>query len=66
MEIYVNGEKETANPGETVQDLLVRKGVSGETVVVEYNGKILDREEWEKQFLEEEAIVEIVRFVGGG
>jgi len=66
VEVYVNGQPEAINPGETVKDFVVRKGLFEEKVVVEYNGRILDGKEMEKQFLEEGAVVEIVHFVGGG
>ena len=37
MEIYLNGEREQVNPGETVRELLSRKGLGNARVVLVYN-----------------------------
>lgn len=65
MEIYLNGRKETVNPGETIRDLLLRKGLEDAKVLLVYNGRVLPEEEL-GECLEEEAAVEILSFVGGG
>ncbi|NLZ44289.1 MAG: sulfur carrier protein ThiS [Clostridia bacterium] len=65
MEIYLNGEREQVNPGETVRELLSRKGLGNARVVLVYNGRVLPEEEWEEP-LAEEAEIEVLSFVGGG
>lgn len=65
MEIYLNGEREQVNPGETVRELLSRKGLGNTRVLLVYNGRVLSEEEWGEP-LEEEAVVEVLSFTGGG
>ena len=65
MEVYLNGQQEKVNPGETVRELLSRKGLGNARVVLVYNGRVLPEEEWEEP-LAEEAEIEVLSFVGGG
>ena len=65
MEIYLNGEREKVNPGETVRELLSRTGLGDARVVLVYNGQVLPEEDWGEP-LEEEAVVEVLTIVGGG
>lgn len=65
MEIYLNGEREKVNPGETIRELLSRKGLANTRVLLVYNGRVLQKDEWEEP-LEEDAVVEVLSFVGGG
>jgi thiamine biosynthesis protein ThiS len=66
MEIRVNGETRSVEPGLTVRGLLARLGVPPARVVVERNGSVVPRAIHETETLEENDRVEIVRFVGGG
>lgn len=65
MEVYLNGQREKVNPGETVRELLSRKGLENTRVLLVYNGRVLPEEEWEVP-LEEAAVVDVLSFVGGG
>ncbi|AEJ60423.1 thiamine biosynthesis protein ThiS [Spirochaeta thermophila DSM 6578] len=65
MRLIVNGEwLETG--ATTVGGLLEERGILPERVVVELEGRIVPREEFERTPLSEGARVEIVSFVGGG
>ncbi|HHU81951.1 MAG TPA: sulfur carrier protein ThiS [Firmicutes bacterium] len=65
MEVYLNGQREKVNPGETVRELLSRKGLGNAKVVLVYNSRVLLEEEW-GELLEDEAVIEVLSFVGGG
>lgn len=66
MTVVVNGEPRDVAEGATLATLLVTFGLSPESVVVERNGEIVRRDEFERVRLKEGDRLEIVRFVGGG
>ncbi|NLY43427.1 MAG: sulfur carrier protein ThiS [Clostridiaceae bacterium] len=66
MTIVLNGKKEVLEQQKSIRDLLISKNIDPNTVVVEYNGDIVKREEWANIFLNEDDVLEVVRFVGGG
>ncbi|MFC4076696.1 sulfur carrier protein ThiS [Salinithrix halophila] len=67
MQIQLNGRPYSVpDRVRTVGELLSELGVQDSIVMVEQNGKILEREEHPASPLEENDQVEIVRFVGGG
>ncbi len=66
MKILVNGKEENANSGSTVLDFLKSRGFDPALVSVEHNGRILEKEEWPEETLNESDELEILFFMGGG
>lgn len=66
MRIFCNGEETEVGERTLVADFVRKAGLDLETVVVEFNGKILSRAEYDRQLLTEDAVLELVRFIGGG
>ena len=68
MKIKLNGEELTLDSSvKTISDLLKKKDVKmPDMVSVEYNGDILDRENFENTNLAESDQVEFLYFMGGG
>lgn len=66
MEITVNGEKQTIETQVTVTRLLEGLEIDPETVVIERNLDILNREDHGEILLEEGDSIEIIRMVDGG
>ncbi len=66
MKIVCNGEERTVAPGNKIVDLLRELGLEPDTVVVECNGVVLKREEYDTHLLTEGSVLELIRFVGGG
>lgn len=66
MEIICNGKKRTAPEGTTVHGFIVDLGFEPDLVVAEFDGRILERQEYETILLHEGSVLEIIRFVGGG
>ena len=66
LRISVNGVARTASAGNTIRDLLLALDLHPAMVVVERNGKILDRVRYEEVELEPGDRLELVHFVGGG
>ncbi len=52
--------------GQTVQEVLEDLAFRIDRIVVEYNGKILSKAEWESTRVSAADTMEVVTFVGGG
>lgn len=66
MKIMLNGEVAEFAKDSTIIDILNEKEIDPETVVVEADGVICKREEFETTVLEDGSVLEVLRFVGGG
>ena len=64
--IRLNGEDRTVSSGLTVRRLLEDLGLRPELVVVERNREIVARDEYADVPVEEDDVLELVHFVGGG
>lgn len=64
----VNGkEVEIATvTGKTIAEYLSSIKINLNTVAIEWNGEILEREKWKETFLRDSDRIEIIKFVGGG
>lgn len=66
MTIRINGKVEDIENISSIAELVSRKSLSPERIVVEHNLNILPREEWASVVLRENDTIEIVSFVQGG
>jgi sulfur carrier protein len=66
MKITCNGETKDIDPGTTLVALIKNFDLNPDTVVVECDGRIVKRDEYDSQVLTEGNVIELVRFVGGG
>ena len=66
MRITWNGTECTVADGVTVKRLLEERDVDPGSVVVEHNRTIVPSEAYDRVVLQEGAVLEVVRFVGGG
>ena len=67
MNVLINGEKSEVRDGISVSELLTAKQVKmPETVTVELNGDILDRNTFGETVLKDAYTVEFLYFMGGG
>ena len=66
MKIICNGESKDITTNTTVEQFVKEMGIEPDTVVVECNGQILKRGEYDSHALEDGAVLELIRFVGGG
>lgn len=64
--LTVNGEPHEVTGVRTVAELLEVMDVSRSNLVVEFNGNVLQPEEYDATVLAEGDALELVRFVGGG
>lgn len=63
--VIINGNLEKAE-GVSVKEYLEKAGFKIDTIVVELNFEILQREDYETKILKENDTLEVLRFVGGG
>ncbi|WP_287128734.1 sulfur carrier protein ThiS [Candidatus Cyanaurora vandensis] len=66
LTLTVNGQPCTVPTLSTVCDLLNQLQLAHQLVVIEYNGDILHRQDWERTLVQEQDRFEIVTVVGGG
>ncbi|MGE7274327.1 sulfur carrier protein ThiS [Brevibacillus panacihumi] len=67
MQIIVNGKQvPLTDQVRTIRDLLDSYQLMEKIVVVEQNGTIIERSQYEKQTIADGDRIEIVHFVGGG
>jgi thiamine-phosphate pyrophosphorylase len=66
MIIKINGKSESISGVSTVSELISKRSLVPEHVVIEHNMRIVPKEEWDGIILNENDNVEIVSFVGGG
>lgn len=66
MKIVCNGEAREVAAGTRLGELITGLGLDPDSVVAEYDGKILNRDEYDDLVLHEGAVIELIRFVGGG
>jgi sulfur carrier protein len=66
MQITVNGEPKSIEPGTTVAALVVALGLGAGPVAVERNREVVPRAQHATTLLADGDALEIVHFVGGG
>jgi sulfur carrier protein len=66
VKIKINGKEKQFDDGLTVKQLLDYFNISVDKVVVEVNGDIIQKENFQKVLLKDGDKVELVQFVGGG
>ena len=66
MKITLNGEKISINNDIVLLKLLELKNIDQNNIAIEVNRKIITKNCWEKEKLNENEIIEIITAVGGG
>ena len=63
--VKINGEH-VAAAGQTLSQYLASTACNPQRIVIEYNGEILPRENYDTTVLNDDDQVEIISFMGGG
>jgi sulfur carrier protein len=66
MKIICNGEERFVSDNTKISEFIRELGFDIDSIVVEYNGKIISKDDYDHQLLEPGSILELIRFVGGG
>ncbi|WP_018248049.1 sulfur carrier protein ThiS [Orenia marismortui] len=66
MRLKVNGQQQVLEEEVKLTDFLESKGLELDRLVIEYNKRVVSKEEWEDIILKDQDSLEVLRFVGGG
>lgn len=66
MNITLNGKTVTLSDGQTIAELVKQKGLNHDSIIIEHNGELVQKDKWPETVLKEADNLEILRFVGGG
>ena len=66
MLIKINGTESEIADNLTIHSLLSARNTMGTAIIIELNGKIIDRELWENTKLNPDDSLEVIRMIGGG
>lgn len=66
MEVMLNGNLEKLEKEMNLSTFLLSKGLNLDTIIVEYQGNIVKKQEWAKITLQDKDCLEVLKFVGGG
>ncbi|GMA97831.1 sulfur carrier protein ThiS [Pelosinus sp. IPA-1] len=62
----LNGNLEKIAEEINLSTFLLSKGLNLDTIIVEYQGNIVKKEEWATITLQDKDCLEVLKFVGGG
>lgn len=62
----LNGNFEKIGEEINLSTFLLSKGLNLDTIIVEYQGNIVKKQEWAKITLQDKDCLEVLKFVGGG
>lgn len=66
MNIICNGKEMSVSDGVSLEELILDLQLNPATVVVECDGRIVLRDEYQQINLRQGMVLELIRFVGGG
>lgn len=66
MKIKINGKEEFIDKAIRLSEIILKKKLCAEKIVIEHNLSIIPKEEWQEIVLKENDSIEIISFVGGG
>ena len=64
--IQLNGKKVVIKTSFSIFDLLKKYKLTHKKIAIEYNGTIISKENYKKNYLKDKDKIEIVHFIGGG
>jgi thiamine biosynthesis protein ThiS len=66
MRVKINGEFKYFSETMSLKDLAVKLELNPDKIIIEYNGDIPEKKEYESIFIKENDKIELIHFVGGG
>ncbi len=66
MKIIVNGMEHSFQEKITLQEIIKILNIVNENIIAEVNGVIVTKDEFANTIIEENSVIELVKFVGGG
>ena len=66
MQIKVNGTFYDFNDNITLENIINQLNISSQNIIAEVNGNVITKEKFNKTVIENNSIIELIKFVGGG
>lgn len=66
MNIILNGQKHNIESNITLKEMLINLNIEQKNIIAEVNGEVVTKDEFSNKIINENDIIELVRFVGGG
>lgn len=66
MNITLNGQKYNIESNITLKEMLINLNIEQKNIIAEVNGEVVTQNDFSNKIINENDIIELVRFVGGG
>lgn len=66
MQIKVNGKTYNFDDNITLEKVINQLNISANNIIAEVNGIVVSKEKFSNTVIENNAVIELVKFVGGG
>lgn len=66
MNIILNGQKHNIESNITLKEMLINLNIEQNNIIAEVNGEVVTKDNFSNKIINENDIIELVRFVGGG
>lgn len=66
MQIKVNGRLYTFDDNITLENIINQLNISSQNIIAEVNGEVITKEKFNKTVIENNSVIELIKFVGGG
>lgn len=66
MNIILNGQKHNIESNITLKEMLINLNIEQKNIIAEVNGEVVTKDDFSNKIINENDIIELVRFVGGG
>lgn len=66
MQIKVNGNLYNFDDNITLENIINQLNISPQNIIAEVNGQIIIKEKFNKTVIENNSVIELIKFVGGG
>lgn len=66
MNIILNGQKYNIESNITLKQMLINLNIEQNNIIAEVNGEVVTKDDFSNKIINENDIIELVRFVGGG
>lgn len=66
MQVKVNGTFYDFNDNITLENIINQLNISSQNIIAEVNGNVITKEKFNKTVIENNSVIELIKFVGGG
>lgn len=66
MQVKVNGTFYDFNDNISLENIINQLNISSQNIIAEVNGNVITKEKFNKTVIENNSVIELIKFVGGG